>query len=126
MVWRKSKDMKKMLSILAVAIAMCAFGLVVSAENPEYYKNLDISEILESIENTEEVQEARVVPCCDANYKLEWVFFNMTHYAVTEEAGKPAPCILHLIWERQVCKKCGAIWATEIRRTEEGCGKMVL
>ena len=28
--------------------------------------------------------------------------------------------------ERQVCKKCGAIWATEIRRTEEGCGKMVL
>ncbi len=118
--------MKKMLSILAVAIAMCAFGLVVSAENPEYYKNLDISEILESIENTEEVQEARVVPCCDANYKLEWVFFNMTHYAVTEEAGKPAPCIMHLIWEQQVCKKCGAIWATEIRRTEEGCGKMVL
>lgn len=37
--------MKKMLSILAVAIAMCAFGLVVSAESPEYYKNLDISEI---------------------------------------------------------------------------------
>lgn len=117
------KTMKAFLLLaMTVAVSFSALTATAGSIKAEEFSEYTVEGVMDIL--MAEPEEARITPCCDANYQLEWVPY-LSFHGYADLGNGTKMCTVHDIIERQVCRKCGAEWNNYRNITEPGCGLIV-